>query len=551
MTIIAPSSNPPGIPLAVLQTGEAAEALPRTAAGALPDRAPTPWLAREWLERLPVAAYACDADAVVVAYNERAAALWGRRPGHGDGEAERYCGAYRLYQPDGNPLAHGESPMAEALVTGRAVRDTELVVERPDGSRATVLVNVTPLVDETGALGGAVCCLQDITPWKQAIELLHQARGYEALGQLTESVAHDFSNLLATITLNLNLIGRRLGDPLLLRFVRATQRVVERGAALTEKLCAQGRRQEPLLARADLNVVVAGMRDLLARMAGPDIRIRFRLADNLWPALLDRRQIELAILNLVMKARDAMPNGGSLTVQTGNRRLGARQAELPPGDYVVLSVLDSGDRRSREMEHGAGPIRAPTAKDAEPCIAPVLGVTQRHGGAVRIDARAGQGTMVSLYLPRAPGVMIETLGAEGRRQPRMRPPAAKSCAATIVVADDDPDLRSVAVDELQRLGYKAVPAATGESALAIVKSGLPIELLIVDYGMMGMSGLDVVHSARAIRPDLRVLVMTGYLDTPRLAAAVGPAIAILRKPFRAGEFEASVRRAIAGSAMNP
>jgi PAS domain S-box-containing protein len=299
-----------------------------------------PWFTSELVEALPTAVYICDADAVIVACNRRATELWGRTPKLGDTD-EKFCGSHRLFRPDGTYLPHRETPMEYVLRTGNAARDQEVIIEHPDGSRVTVLVNIAPLFDPSGAQIGAVNCFQDLTAQKQAEkeraqlrdELL-QAQKMDALGRLTGGLAHDFNNLLSAIAGNLELLERRLSDPAALRILASASEAAARGARLTTQILAFARRQDLTPQAIDLNEIIVTMAETLARTLGGAIAIEVRRANDLWPAWADPTQFELAIMNLALNARDAMPSGGTITIATENvaaERLD-RGLGLPPGD---------------------------------------------------------------------------------------------------------------------------------------------------------------------------------------------------------------------------
>lgn len=322
---------------------------------------PTDWRSHDLIELLPAAVYVCNADAVVVAYNRRAAELWGREPEAGDTD-EKYCGAHRLYRPDGTFMPHRDTPMEWVLRTGKPAKDMEVIIERPDSSRITVLVNIAPLFDEHGKLVGAVNCFQDLTAQKEAererarlAEELHQAKKLEALGQLTAGVAHDFNNLLTAILGNLELVRDQTRERASLRLLDNAVRSVGRGAVLNEQLLAFARKQTLLPKAVDLNQLLARMSDLLRATIGDTIRSEIRTQQKLWPALVDPNQIELVILNLAINARHAMASGGALTIETRNTTLGAMDPhiDVPKGEYVVLTMSDTGTGMSEEVRQRA------------------------------------------------------------------------------------------------------------------------------------------------------------------------------------------------------
>ena len=372
----------------------------------------TDWRSQDLIEVLPAAVYVCNAEAVVVSYNRRAAELWGREPRLGDTD-EKYCGAHRLYHLDGTFLPHRETPMELVLRTGEPARDREVIIERPDGSQITVLVNIAPLFAEDGELVGAVNCFQDLTAQKQAerervrlAEEFNQAKKIEALGQVTAGVAHDFNNLLTAVFSSLEMLQRRTSDTSSLKILRNAMHAVENGERLTQQLLAFARHQELLPKAIDLNLIIRGMSDLLQTSIGGAVSIETRPLPELWPALVDPNQIELVVLNLAINARDAMPEGGTLTIETRNANVDAIDGpeDLPAGDYVVLSISDTGTGMSEDVQAKAfdpffttkGP-----GKGSGLGLSMALGVAKQSGGTVRIDSRPGEGTSIKVYLPRA------------------------------------------------------------------------------------------------------------------------------------------------------
>ena len=370
------------------------------------------WLSGDILEALPAAVYVCNAEGIVVAYNQRASELWGRTPAPGDSD-ERYCGAYKLYRPDGVHLPHRETQMEVVLRTGTPVRDLEVVIERPDSSRITVLVNIAPLFDNDGKLTGAVNCFQDLSASKMAerervqlAEELHQARKLEAIGHLTAGIVHDFNNLLMAIRCDLELLTTQTNENDLLRLVENAAGSVELGQSLTRQLLAFARKRVLLPKPVDLNQALDSIGNLVETSIGSGIAIEMRKQRGLWEAFVDPGQIELVVLNLVINARDAMPDGGTMTIQTGNVVLSEidRPGDLPAGEYVVVSVTDTGIGMSDEVLAKAFEPFFTTKGEGKGSglgLSTVLGAAKHSGGDVRIRSQAGEGTSIEVYLPRA------------------------------------------------------------------------------------------------------------------------------------------------------
>ena len=478
------------------------------------------WRSQDLVEVLPAAVYVCDADAVVVAYNRRAAELWGREPAIGDTD-EKYCGSHRLYHPDGAFLPHHETPMARVLRTGEPACDAEVVIERPDGSRVIVLANIAPLLDETGELIGAVNCFQDLAVQKQgerdrlrAAEELHQARKIEALGTLTASVAHDFNNIISAILANLELLKEGTSEPGATKLVDNAIRSARRGAKLNEQLLGFGRRHPMRSEPLDLNRLLGGMEELLQTSAGAAISVEQRLDPEAWPAQVDPNRIELVVLNLVINARDAMPLGGTVTIATDNATYDAGNVppDLAPGDYVVLAISDTGMGMSEQVRAmGFEPFFSTKGpgKGTGLGLSMVFDVAKESGGSARIASRLGEGTSVEVYLPCA----ARPASAEVEKaEPAPRPAAGRR--ATVLVVDDDDDVREIMAVLLDSLGYDVIEANGGDAALAIL-GAQQIDLMLIDIGMPGMGGVETVCRARQRQPALLVLFSTGYAATER------------------------------------
>jgi signal transduction histidine kinase len=289
----------------------------------------------------------------------------------------------------------------------------EVIIERPDASRVTILVNIAPLFCDDGKLIGAVNCFQDLSAHERVeqerarfAEELHQAKKMEAIGQLTAGVAHDFNNLLTVILGNLELLECRTYENASLKLLRNAAQSVGRGVRLTHQLLAFARKQTLLPKAVDLNRVIADMSSLLQTSTGTTIRFETRTQPGLWPALVDPNQIELVFLNLAINARDTMPRGGTLTIETGNATFSGadRAADLPLGEYAFLSVSDTGTGMSEEVREKAFEPFFTTkeiGKGSGLGLSMVLGVAKQSGGNVRITSRSAKGTSIEVYLPRA------------------------------------------------------------------------------------------------------------------------------------------------------
>jgi signal transduction histidine kinase/CheY-like chemotaxis protein len=375
-------------------------------------------------------------------------------------------------------------------------------------------------------------------------QALLQAQKMEAVGQLTGGVAHDFNNLLSAVLGNLELLDQRLeADQTTRRLVRSAARAAERGAKLTQQLLAFARRQHLQPEPVDINAAVGGMSDLLARTIGGTIRFRTALQPDLWPALADPSQIELVILNLAINARDAMPLGGSLLIEAMNVPESApeRPDGLAPGDFVRIAVTDTGTGMSEEVLAKAFEPFFTTkdvGKGTGLGLSQVYGVAKQSGGDVRIRSAVGQGTTVEVYLPRA-GVMPNRSAGDAPVRGEVRP-----THATILLVDDDPDVRDFIITGLESLGYDVRSANSPHAALEILGGQGEAHLLLVDYAMPGMTGAEVARAARARRPDLPIVLITGYAEMKALSNEPEFFDAMLRKPFKLAELAATVETAL-------
>ncbi len=372
---------------------------------------------------------------------------------------------------------------------------------------------------------------------RQAEELLRQAQKMEAVGQLTGGLAHDFNNLLAGISGSLELLQvrvaqGRVGD--LERYISAAQGAARRAASLTHRLLAFSRRQTLDPKPTNVNRLISGMEELIRRSVGPSIAIEVVGAAGLWTALVDPSQLESALLNLCINARDAMPDGGRITIETANVWMDqrtARERDLPPGQYLSLCVTDTGTGMPPEVIARAfDPFftTKPIGQGTGLGLPMIYGFVRQSGGQVRVYSEVGHGTTMCLYLPRHDGheatVAAET-GAGG--------PAPARHGETVLVVDDEPTVRMLVTEVLEDLGYIALEAGDGAAGLRVVQSDARIDLLVTDVGLPGgMNGRQFAEAARVIRPGLEVLFITGYAENAVLGHGhLEAGMHVLTKPF--------------------
>ena len=430
-----------------------------------------------------------------------------------------------------------------AMLNGRDyVRDSEVEMRTADGTRLSTIHSLQAIVYQ--GQPAILRAFHDITDRKEMEEQLRQSNKMEAVGQLTGGVAHDFNNLLAVIQGNIELLDERVGNDaesrdLALRAMAAA----ERGEALISRLLAFSRKQ-PLQARpTDLNELVSGMSGMLGRSVEASVAIGMSLAtDHCW-ALVDRAQLENAVLNLALNARDAMPQGGNLTIETGNLRVGegalSIQGDLAPGSYVTLSVSDDGLGMPPEvMERAFDPFftTKEVGRGSGLGLSMVYGFIKQSGGHVEITSAPGQGTTVTLYLPR---ISEDEMALD---EPRWGEAEPCGSGESILVVEDDPALRQIAVIILSNLGYRVVEAADGDSALTVLGDSPEIALLFTDVVLPGaLSGVRLAEEAERKRPGLKVLFTSGYADDVEAdGRSPAPHMELIEKPYQRKELARKV-----------
>ena len=409
---------------------------------------------------------------------------------------------------------------------------------RKDGSRFWASVIIDPIKNDEGELIGFAKITRDLTEKRAIEEQLRQSQKMEAVGQLTGGIAHDFNNLLTGISGSLEMMQIRMAQGRTADFERyfiAAQGAVKRASSLTHRLLAFSRRQTLDPKPTNINRLLAGLEDLIRRTAGPAIEVELVGASGLWPTLIDPNQLENAGLNLCINARDAMPDGGKLTIETGNKWLderAARQQDLPVGQYVSVCVTDTGTGMTPDVVAKAFEpffTTKPLGEGTGLGLSMIYGYARQTGGQVRIYTEIGEGTTMCRYLPRHSS---DDIAEDELVLPSV--PEALGEGEVVLVIDDEPTIRMLIAETLADLGYAVIEAADGPSGLKALEANQRIDLLITDVGLPGgMNGRQVADAARVNRPDLKVMFITGYAENAVIGRGrLGRGMYVLTKPFQ-------------------
>jgi len=445
------------------------------------------------------------------------------------------------------PVEISLSPLEteEGVLVSAAIRDISDRRAVQQALRKTKNELETRVRERTAELELANVALQDEMADRQKAEAaLHQAQKMEAVGQLTGGVAHDFNNLLTIINGNLQILAKHCrDDELAQELIDAALKAGHRGAELNRTLLAFSRRQRLLPALIDLSELAEGMVSMLRRTLGESIEIRVSATPDLPKALADPSQLEVALLNLAVNARDAMPKGGRLVIETStirfDRHTAALEGDLEPGGYVVLAVSDNGcgipeDVVSRVFEPFF--TTKETGKGSGLGLAMVYGFAKQSGGHVKIYSVEGRGTTIKLYLPQA--------GEETQTTPQEQEPSPElNGTERILVVEDEEEVRALAVRVLRGLGYRVLEAGDGPTALELLKSDPGIELLFTDVVLPGgMHGPDIAREARLLKPDLPVLYTSGYTGNAiQQLEAVNHEVRLISKPYSIEDLAQRIR----------
>ena len=437
-------------------------------------------------------------------------------------------------------LSAGEAATANAHLNACLAADAPHPFEF--GYRGNIIEGIaSPLPPLRGSGRQIAVSGRDVTERRNLEEQLRHSQKMEAVGQLTGGLAHDFNNLLSGISGSLELLGTRKAQGRvdeMDRYIVAAQGAAQRAAALTRRLLTFARRQNLDARSTDVNRLVAGMAELVRRTVGPTIEVAIIAAADLWETRVDPNQLENALLNLCINARDAMPTGGNLVIETGNHVFDERSTsehDMIAGEYLSLSVSDTGTGMSPDvMARAFEPFftTKPLGGGTGLGLSMLYGFARQSGGRVRIDSELGHGTKVHVYLPRHVG------GADPVEPPmNAAKPLRIGRGETVLVVDDEPTVRMVVTEVLNDLGYEAIEAKDGLEALKVLQSNERIDLLVTDIGLPGgIEGRQVGDSARACRPGIPILYITGYAYLPEAGVApADPRVQILAKPFEMQE----------------
>jgi PAS domain S-box-containing protein len=517
---------------------------------------------RSFAQAIPNHFWTSPPDGQLDWFNDQVSAYSGMRPDELGGG-----GWAAMIHPD--DLTVAQQRWRSALSSGE-IYETEFRLKRRDGIFRWHLARAVPIRDTEGQIIRWVGTNTDIQDQKEvsaaltdinatlesrvnertrqlqeAEEKLRQAHKMEAVGQLTGGLAHDFNNLLQGITGALDRIqnriaGGRLND--VDRFLKAAVDAANRAAALTHRLLAFSRRQTLDPRPAHVNHLIAGLEDLIHQTMGPAIEVAVACADDLWLTKIDVPQFESALLNLCINARDAMPDGGKLAIETANRRLdeaAALERDVLPGEYVTVSVADTGTGMTPDVIARAfDPFftTKPLGRGTGLGLSMIYGFVRQSGGQVRIYSEVALGTAVRIYLPRH-------FGAIEKEAPALDGRMDRGSGETVVVVDDDPTVRMLVTEVLAENSYHIMEATDGPSATKLMESDRRIDLLITDVGLPGgMNGRQIADAARVRRPDLKVLFITGYAENTAIKNGhLEPGMAVLAKPFTMSTLGTKVR----------
>jgi PAS domain S-box-containing protein len=491
-------------------------------------------------ERSPMPLYTIDGNEVITAVSDTWLALLGYASHEVVG---RHIDAFR------SPGSPHMSPAERAkLMREGEIADLERLFLRRDGGLVEALISARIDPGEDGI--SITCVLIDVTARRRAEaalraseERLWQSQKMEAVGQLTGGIAHDFNNMLQGISGCLDrmdrLVATRRSEEVG-RYIVAAQQSVDRAANLTSRMLAFARRQSLQPRAVNPDTLVSGMAELIGRTIGPAITLRLALSEGGWCARCDPNQLESALLNLAINARDAMPNGGTLTISTAERLLTeaalSDQPDAAAGQFVEITVSDTGTGMAPEiLPRAFEPFftTKPIGQGTGLGLSQVYGFLHQSGGLVRLDSEPGEGTRVHLYLPRADQKSEPAVAAPmpTTRTPKPADTPPRAGGRSVLVVDDEPAVRRLLVEGLHDLGCLVLEAEHALGALDVLKSRLTVDLMVTDIGLPGLNGRQLAEAARNARPGLPILFVTGFAGAARETLDMSPRIEMLQKPF--------------------
>jgi two-component system cell cycle sensor histidine kinase/response regulator CckA len=496
---------------------------------------------RALLDTLVEGIVACDAEGRLTLFNRATREFHGipAEPISHEEWAERYD----LYRADGKTrMTPDEVPLFRAF-RGELVEDREMVIKPKGGPARTLLASGRPIIDAAGQKLGAVVAMHDVTERRRLEDQFRQSQKMEALGSLAGGVAHDFNNLLTTILGYTELSMMRYEDPALREDLGEIKKAGERASALTQKLLAFSRKQIVEAKVLDLNAVIADLDRILRRLLGPGVLLESRLDPRIGHVKADAGQLEQVLLNLLLNARDALPEGGEIVVETGEALVGEAEARehvgARPGPHVFLSVTDQGVGIPSELLPRIFEPFFTTKEEGKGTglgLATVFGIVTQSGGHIRVASEPGRGTQMAIYLPR-----VDEAATRWSSHTMARVPGGSE---TILLVEDQEAVRSLAHRVLEATGYVVFDAENGETALAIAEQRPHIDLLLTDAVMPGLSGPKLAALLKKQSPSLKVILMSGYADSSLVSAGDLEGSAFLQKPFSPRDLAERVRRVL-------
>jgi PAS domain S-box-containing protein len=490
-------------------------------------------------DNMPAGMAYIDAKQIYVYHNQTFADWLGLPSDEIDGHSVRKVFGETIYAEIRDKI--------EAALSGKATR-YEHEQMTAGGQRRRWAVRYSPHFSAEGRVDGCLAMLTDVTEQRQAEQALHQAQKMEAVGQLTGGVAHDFNNLLTVVLGSLQILASELRDhPTAPELIEAATKAARRGAELNRTLLAFSRRQRLAPAAVAVKDLIEGMAGMLDRTLGEHIQVMVHSRANLPAAMADPAQLETALLNLAVNARDAMGDGGTLTIETASTYLdehyASLEADVRPGPYVLIAVSDTGTGMTPEVRRRAFEpffTTKETGKGSGLGLAMVYGFVKQSGGHLKIYSEAGHGTTVKIYLPTCDGTIESVASALATMQPN---PTGNE---TILVVEDEEDVRALVCRLLAGLGYHVLKAGDGKTALELLQREPAIALLFTDVVLPGgMNGPELARNAHQLAPNIKVLYTSGYTGNAiQQLDALGSDVSLLSKPYRIEELARKVRNAL-------